>query len=440
MLVGDTPAPPPTPRAANAINFSWLVRLRWGAFLGQTVTILAVDFLMGIDLPLVPLLTIVAIEMLSNIACAIFVRARPQRVEEWHLAVIMAFDIILLTGLLYVSGGPFNPFSFLYLVHIALAAVILRPGYAWPLLGLSILLFAGLFFAHIPLDLGRPDESEHELHVRGMWVAFGVASAFIVYFVQRVRRALADRDAELERQKSLSARSERLASLASLAAGAAHELSTPLSTIAVIAKEFEHDVEIGRPSDEVVSDARLIRQEVERCRAILLHLAEDAGQSTGEPIVRVSVGELVESALAEVKDPRQVSVALGQRDAAIMLELPRRAVAQALRAVLTNARHASKAESPIAVTSESNGEMVRISVEDRGQGMSAEDLLRAGEPFFTTKEPGRGMGLGLFLTRTVLERIGGRLELDSQIGRGTKAVLVLRIARDVEALEDGRAR
>jgi two-component system, sensor histidine kinase RegB len=427
VLLGGPPPTTPAPRAPNAINFSWLVRLRWGAFIGQTLTILIVDRVMSIPLPLAALLSIVGVEIATNAVCAAIARRGARSVEEWHLAMIMGFDVVLLTALLYFTGGPFNPFSFLYLVHIALAAVILRAGYAWPLLGLSMVSFAGLFFAHTPLELapGGSEGSGHELHVRGMWVAFGIAAAFIIYFVQRVRRALAERDAELERQKSLAAKSEKLASLASLAAGAAHELSTPLSTIAVIAKEFERGVELERPKEEAREDARLIRQEVERCRTILLHLAEDAGQTSGEPIVAVSIGDLVASAVAELKPADLIRVEIDRREASAVVRVPKRAIAQSLRAVLTNARHASKPEDAITISSTSEPGCVRLAVEDRGRGMPPEHLARCGEPFFTTKDPGKGMGLGLFLARAVLERIGGRLELSSELGRGTIVILVV---------------
>lgn len=414
------------PRASpSAINLSWLIRLRWGAVAGQALTIVVVDRLMHIDLPLVPLFAVIGVEAASNLAC-VWVRSHGTEIEEWHMASIMGFDVMLLTALLYFSGGPFNPFSFLYLVHIALAAVVLAPRFTWLLVGLSLLSFGALFFDHVPLKavehVGAEGGMGHvQLHVQGMWVAFLVAAAFIVYFVQRVTRALAEREAELAKERAVNARSERLASLAALAAGAAHELSTPLSTIAVVAKELARD----RSAGEAAADASLIRQEVERCRSILLHLTEDAGQSAGEPIVPVPLKEVLDAALADLGSPVAIRVSIKDADAGRIIQVPRRAVTQALRAVLQNARQASRSAAEILVTASHDREHVLIEVQDHGDGMSPEHLARAGEPFFTTKEPGQGMGLGLFVTRTVLERLGGRLELRSELGRGTRAVLVL---------------
>src|SRR5262249_2640716 len=129
------------------------------------------------------------------------------------------------------------------------------------------------------------------MHVQGMWIAFGIAAGFIVYFVSRVTR-------ELGRARAYAARAEKLGSLATLATGAAHELSTPLSTIAVVAKELERDLEQGVSAQEATSDARLIRQEVERCREILLQMTADAGGAAGEGFQRISVSELLEAAMS----------------------------------------------------------------------------------------------------------------------------------------------
>ena len=137
------------------------------------------------------------------------------------------------------------------------------------------------------------------MHLQGMWVAFGVASAFIVYFLLRVRRALARRDEELAASRNLAARQERLASLATLAAGAAHELATPLSTIAVVAKDLERDVGALAAGADALEDVRLMRREVERCRRILERMRVDAGESAGERFARVSARELVADCLAE---------------------------------------------------------------------------------------------------------------------------------------------
>ena len=406
----------------HGVDFSWLVTLRWGAFLGQLVTIVAVDRWMGIALPLRPLALVLGFGAATNVACALW--ARRAVVHEWMLAAVMLLDVGLLTAVLYLTGGPFNPFSFLYLVNIALGAVTLAPAWTWTLVSVSLLCFGGLFFAHVPLPLDHDHAHPISMHVQGMWVAYGVAAAFIVYFIQRVRRALAERDAELGAARNAAARHERLASLATLAAGAAHELATPLSTIAVVAKELERALGNGGPASPTVEDARLIREQVERCRAILGQMAADAGETTGEVVAPVAVATLVAAASRDLAGRERVRCDTGAVAPAAAVRVPARALAQALRGVLKNALEASPAGAEVVVRVSAAGTHWRMAVEDRGTGMTHDVLARAGEPFFTTKDGG-GMGLGLFLARVVLERVGGALELDSAVGRGTTATLVL---------------
>ncbi len=268
--------------------------------------------------------------------------------------------------------------------------------------------------------------------------------AFIVYFIQRLTHALARREAELAATRARTARHERLASLATLAAGAAHELATPLSTIAVVAKELERSLERGAHSSDAVADARLIRQQVARCREILEHLAADAGESAGEAIVPVAVADLLHAALHGLDGRERVAITIDEDANGQTIHAPARALAQSLRGVLKNAREASRPDASIDMRIGRGADAWRIEIQDQGRGMEPDVLMRAGEPFFTTKDdggPSRGMGLGLFLARAVLERLGGRLLLDSAPGRGTTATLVLPIesALTIAADDDGAA-
>jgi two-component system sensor histidine kinase RegB len=334
--------------------------------------------------------------------------------------------------LLYFTGGPENPFSFLYLVPIAIAAITLRPASTWALVMLSLASSAVLFARHEPLPVGSDHASHMSAHLRGMWVAFGVAAAFIVYFLLRVRRALARRDEELAASRSLAARQERLASLATLAAGAAHELATPLSTIAVIAKDLERDIAAAGAEADAGEDVRLMRREVERCRRILERMRVDAGDSAGERFVRVAVRDLVadcneESAGEAAAEPgRPLDVMMDGATAGLVAVVPRRAFAQALRGLVDNARDASPAGARVSlrVAGDGGGRVV-FEIGDHGAGIAPEVLARVGEPFFTTKPTGKGMGLGIFLARTVIERLGGQFSIRSAPGAGTTATLSL---------------
>ena len=423
MVVPQRRAEAPTNDDAQAqllrTNLRWLLRLRWGAVAGQLLTIAVVRFGMGVALPLAPLLALVFVEAISNAVCT--ARGAARETPAWTLGALMALDVVLLSGLLFFTGGPNNPFSFLFLVPISLATLILTAAWTWALVLLSLGCSAVLFVWNRPLDLGPSHAAHMAMHLRGMWVAFGVSAAFIVYFLRRIRRALALREAELAASRNLAARRERLASLATLAAGAAHELSTPLSTIAVVAKELERALATLALPPGVADDVRLVRGEVERCRAILQRLCVDAGEIMGEAFARVPVDELVGRAIAGLEPRPEILAELDAGVRGLALEVPPRAALQALQSVLKNAQDASPPGRPVTCAVTRVGDRIEFTVRDHGPGMSPEILARVGEPFFTTKPAGRGMGLGLFLARAVVERLGGAVTLDGGGVLGTTA-------------------
>jgi len=422
------------PAQPDEINFGWLVRLRWSMAAGQLLTILGVRYLLGLPLPLQPLLVIVGIEAASNLAASVLGRRRPAR-QGW-MAALMALDVVLCTGLLFFTGGPSNPFSFLYLVQIALAATTLRGTLTWALTALALAGSAVLFGWHRPLPVTGSHEQYMNLHLQGMWVAFGVAAAFIVYFLLRVRRALAQREDELARSRLVAARQERLASLATLAAGAAHELSTPLGTIAVVMRELQRRASLIDAEPTVMEDLRLVREQVDRCRGILERMSTDAGETVGEGTTAMPVAELLAGVIGELPDIVPVNTTYANGEAALRLRVPRRALGQALSGLVKNAQEATAALSPagpsratpaaaaVSLHVWANGTGLTFEVRDHGAGMGAAVLERVGEPFFSTKATGRGMGLGVFLARTTVERLGGRLLLESS-SRGTTARLEL---------------
>jgi two-component system sensor histidine kinase RegB len=254
-----------------------------------------------------------------------------------------------------------------------------------------------------------------------MWVALGVAASFIVYFLRRVALELAERERQLAMARERIVRSERLASLATLAAGAAHELGSPLGTIAVAARELERSLAQKGSEAPLQEDARLIRAQVDRCRHILDELASNAGGPPGAAFDDVELSELVSRALERFPDAARVSVSLPST--ALRLRVPRLAVQKALGSLVHNALLATLDGGVRLIAARRANEVV-ISVEDDGPGMPPEVLEHAREPFFSTREAGAGMGLGLFLATSVVEQLGGRLELESAAGRGTRASLV----------------
>ncbi len=410
------------------LNLSWLVQLHWWAILGQLLIIGGAELWTDVGLPIDLLLLVVALESAGNLALGTLVRRI--HVTDLVVATVMLLDALVLTVLLDLTGGATNPFSTLYLVNVVLGAVLLPRRWAWALMLVSLLAFATLFLHEAMTTPGHHVQLHMDhgavltSHLRGMWVSFALASFFIVYFVRRVARALAAREEELREARALVERREKLASLATLAAGAAHELSTPLSTIAVVAKELQRALGTGT-SEEVRTDLQLVREQVARCREILDRMSANAGEAAGEPMARLTIPAWVEAALEPFPMRDRVTVEMGPGAAEAAIEGPPRALADTLRGLLKNAVQASGPGLGVTLRCAAAGGRVRVTVIDQGKGMPADVLARVGEPFFTTKVPGEGMGLGLFLTRTLAEHLGGDLELTSRPGIGTEASIEL---------------
>ena len=263
------------------------------------------------------------------------------------LPAAMAIDVVILTGLLFFTGGPFNPFSFLYLVHIALGAVVLRPVWTWSLVALSLVCSGALFYGHVWLKLDYSDPASHAQHMRmhleGMWIAFAVAAGFIVYFVTRVRRALARREADLAAERALAARNERLASLATLAAGAAHELATPAGHHRGGGPRDSSGSPSGRgPGRRSRTSGSSGRRSIAAGRSSA-SWPPTPGPAPGESFVRTTLSEVVAAGPRRAaRRPAGADRALA-RAATGRCWSPRRALSQALRAVMKNAQDASSA-------------------------------------------------------------------------------------------------
>jgi two-component system sensor histidine kinase RegB len=432
----------------HEVNLNWLIRLRWVAVFGQVTTIAFAAGVLGVELPTGALLSIAGLTAGSN--------AFLWALHRWYstggatdeeastdpgiLFAVMLFDVFSLTALLFFSGGPSNPCALFYFVNLALSAVALPSRYVWAVLGATVLGFSSLFLVHVPVEeLREParaggllQHSPLTLYQVGLLASFAVGSGIVVYFVTRLHVELQRIDDELREAGAREERMHRLESLATLAAGAGHELASPLSTIAVVAKELAMTLERENASQDVLADVDLIRTELGRCRTILDRMSGRVGQQVGETERLLTAAELVSRALAEVPDFARESIDLVWQSGAETSRLcvPLVATAQALRVPLQNALDATPSGERVEVVVRRAGMRIRFEVRDRGRGISRENLPRVGEPFFTTKEPGSGMGLGVYLARSVLERMGGTLTLAPAMDRGTIATIELPIERD----------
>ncbi len=456
------PAPFRGPRLdtdqAPHVVIPWLVRLRWVSVLALAAAAWAAHDYWHVRLPALSLIALAALAA-TNAALAFQLRSpAPRRAV---VGAVLLVDVGLLTGILYLVGGPINPFSIVYLVGITVAAVAL--GYRWAIaLGIvSNVAYGFTFFHHRPLEFVDPSTSGAvlTLHLYGMWVAFGAATGLIAYFVGRVSEALAERERELTATRAAASKSERLAALFALGAGAAHELATPLSTISTAAGELERAMVrratgassfsdglrpsdsptgslAGAPTPRAARQAHslplvrsesdyitIIRGEVERCTRVLDQLSGRASP-TSSAESQILVSQLMSDVRYRLGDSLAQRLDIGVADADQVLAVPAEPLRQVLVALLRNAFDASSADQRVALrVAAENG--VRVEVIDRGRGMNEEEASRAGEPFFTTKPAGAGLGLGLFLVRAFADQMGGTLRLTSTPGQGTSAILHL---------------
>lgn len=410
-------------RVESRAGLRWMVTVRWGAAVTQVVATVTLGLLGG-SVPLAPALACVLPVAASNAWLARRIGSRPP--SETQLFGLLLLDVTLLSAWLVLAGGPSNPWSALYLVYVVLASLLLERGLPWGTVAASGLGY-GITFALSPggedAHAGHGGGAAFDAHLEGMYVAYVVSSVLVAYFVTRVADELRRRDHDLAEARERAARVERIAALTTLAAGAAHELGSPLATIAVAAKELERSLAARDELRELAEDARLVREEVVRCRTILDRMAQRAGAFTGEAPVERSLASAIDT-LAESLGPERFARVKAQV-AAVDVRLPRGALDFVLENLVRNALDASPAEADVELHVGATDAEIRVVVHDRGHGMDEATRRRALDPFFTTKDPGRGMGLGLFLVEALTHELGGSLEIDSAPGVGTTVTLVL---------------
>lgn len=392
----------------------WLLRLRWVAIAAEGLVLIFAPFT-GVSLDRRPLFALVALHALTN---ALLQRRRTSLGEagfgEATLGAVLVFDVWLLTALLGLSGGPANPFSVLYFTQVLVAALLLGPGWTFAVWLHTVSGYALIFFDHRALPGLGHVHGDLGAHLWGMLAAYVLVSAILAFFVRRLAHVLDEQREALVSVRDRAARAERVASLTTLAAGAAHELGTPLGTIAIVAGELERQLE-----GSLAEDARLIRSEVARCRAVLDSLAARSGDVLGASPERLDLVALANALREKLPSARAKRLVVTGEGSALA---PRAPLLQALEVLVQNAFDASGPDADVELLLSDD----RVEVRDHGAGMDAATLERACEPFFTTKPEGVGMGLGLFLARSTAEALGGTLTLTSTVGEGTRATLRLR--------------
>lgn len=331
-------------------------------------------------------------------------------------------DVAALSGLVYFTGGSMNPFITLFLLPITFAAASLPSRHTWAIACAAIAAYTLLMFFNEPFQHNHVPASSFSLHLWGMWYGFIISAALLVYFVGRIGHALQQRDRSLAAAREEALRNEQLIAMGTLATGTAHELGTPLATMAVLIKDLEAGLQEPAELQEALD---CLREQIDCCKAVLARLASDAGQLQADAGRRQPVAVYLDAVLEEW---RQLHVGIvlqtawqGPQPGPIIIA--DRTLSQALLNVLNNAADAGAGR--IELQAQWNTERLRMTVVDNGSGLPAGAKPRVGSVPYSCKPSGEGLGLGLFLARLTLQRFGGSLEIDDHDKGGTRVGIFL---------------
>jgi len=336
-------------------------------------------------------------------------------------------DVALWSVLLAWSGAPHSPLGSMYLLPVVIAAVTLPRRQAWCIAALTVACYSYLYYRYAQTPHGDSALVEGlDLHVLGMWVTFVFSALLIAFFLERMTTAVRERDRLLAAKREDELRNERIVALGTMAVGAAHELGTPLTTMAVIARDLELECE-RQPS--LLADVRTLRTQVDECKRIISELLRSAGHERAEAAGRLSIDAYLDDLIVKWRQLRPaVAGSYARRGVSpVPSVVAEQTVSQAIVNLLNNAADASPDN--VQVDGEWSEDSLRLEILDRGGGLTREAKVRAGEPFFSTKPPGQGIGIGLFLANATIERYGGKVGIFDRAGGGACTLVELPLGR-----------
>ncbi len=412
----------------EAVRLRWLILIRWASFASLALIFLGANYLLELGLDAGFIVEILGVGCATNIFLDLISRRSPEY-PDLIAGLTLIFDVLLLTALLFISGGYTNPFSMVFIGYVALAAVVLDARWTWGVFGVSLICFFTLFFVHLPLPqlAAHAHHLHHQsasglrtsgfsLHLHGMLVAFVCIGAIVATFVTRMNRELAEQSRVISDLRDREDERKRLVSLATLTAGVTHELATPLGTLLLIAEELAAEL---KDSLRWRDDVTLLQGEVHRCSAILQRMRAANTELQGEVPRLFSVAELIkelQEGFAHAPVPVEFTVIIGADPGMYSL---RHALMGSLQALVRNAIQACDASGRVLCRVKDTADEIIFVIEDSGAGMSQEVQERIGEPFFTSKAPGQGMGLGMYLTKLFAQQVGGAVKITSALGNGS---------------------
>jgi two-component system, sensor histidine kinase RegB len=400
-------------RPRRNVRLDTLVRLRWLAIIGQTTAVLVVYIGLDFELPIWACLAVIALSGWLNVALRLRFHLT-QRLEPDRAAWLLAFDIAELSVLLYLTGGLQNPFAFLFLAPVLLSATALPPRFTLTLGAFAVACATVLVFLHYPLPWDSEDPLQlPPIFMMGVWLSLLLCIGFIGVYAWQITEEARQLSDALAATELVLAREQHLSQLDGLAAAAAHELGTPLSTISVIAKELENAIPANARHGD---DVRLLREQATRCRDILAKLT--VLSSSGEPFDRTPLTALIEEVVAPHRN-FGVEIAILTPPEAGEPEVARNpAIMYGLGNLVENA--IDFARERVEVAAEWTADKVTVTIKDDGPGFPLEIMDRMGEPFVTGRRQRNraasenpGLGLGFFIAKTLLERSGASLGLEN---------------------------
>ncbi|MCE8000178.1 MAG: ActS/PrrB/RegB family redox-sensitive histidine kinase [Rhodobiaceae bacterium] len=426
------------------IRLQTIMLLRWLAVAGQLGAVLFVYFGLQFPLPLGFCLAAIAASAWLNVFLALRYRT-PIRLPDSQAAAYLAYDLLQLAALLYLTGGLGNPFSLLFMVPVTISATTLSPKSTGLLLSLAFICVTALSIYHLPLPW-TPDAPLvlPWTYQAGIWAGLLLGLGFVAVYAYRIADEARRMSNALEATELVLAREQRLSALDGLAAAAAHELGTPLGTIALVARELQRDKPTGDQLDE---DLNLLRSQAERCKEILSRLTHQP-DARDALYARIEVDALLSEIVAPHRD-MDVSFDLATDGAEPTPSLVRRPeILYGLGNFVENA--SDYARRTVTIAGEFDKHKVRISITDDGPGFPMDMVDRLGEPYVTTRPRGtprsvrdgshEGMGLGFFIGKTLLERSGATVLFGNRTDGRTGAVVIVEWPRDaIEAPPIGGA-
>jgi two-component system sensor histidine kinase RegB len=414
------------------VRLDTLVRLRWLAIIGQSTAVLVVHYGLDFELPVYVCLAVIALSAWLNVALRLRFHMT-QRLEPDRAAWLLAFDIAELAVLLFLTGGLQNPFAFLFLGPVLLSATALPPRFTLTLGAFAVACATVLMFVHYPLPWDSDDPLQlPPIYMLGVWFSILLAIGFIGVYAWQITEESRQLTDALAATELVLAREQHLSQLDGLAAAAAHELGTPLSTISVIAKELENAIPADAPHGD---DVRLLREQAKRCRDILAKITELP--ASGEPFDRTPLSALIEEVVAPHRDfgvAIDVSVPPGRSAEPVGARNP--AILYGLGNLLENA--VDFAHERVMVGAQWSDDAVEVTIGDDGPGFAADIMDRIGEPYVTsrrrsptdTDEEPNGLGLGFFIAKTLLERSGATLTFENRAFPDRGAMIKVRWRRN----------